>query len=79
MWASYYYTKQQLIGNSINTVATSVYGRASALTPDINAFKASLTTLNTAQTSVNSSLSSLNNLLDPQYGMLGGLNCKVFG
>lgn len=29
--------------------------------------------------SANSSLSSLQNLLDPKYGLIGGLNCKVLG
>jgi hypothetical protein len=79
LWQNYYLVKQQRIGNSINTVINSVYDRANSLTASINTFKSSLTTLSTAQSSVNSSLGSLNNLLDPQYGMLGGLNCKVFG
>lgn len=79
LWQNYFLVKQQVIGNSINTVVNSVFDRANSLTASINAFKSSLTTLSTAQSSVNSSLSSLDNLLDPQYGMLGGLNCKVFG
>jgi len=35
--------------------------------------------LGTSMTTANTSLSAMNALLDSKYGMLGGLNCKVFG
>lgn len=60
------YRVQQLIP-TINdtTVATSVF-------KSINDFRSVLDTVNT-------NLAAVNSLTDPTYGMLAGLNCKLFG
>jgi len=71
--------KQKFIGNSYTNDVTSVYSRISSLSISFNTFKTDITNVGTAMTTVNTSLSSVNSLLDPKYGMLGGLNCKVFG
>ena len=58
----------------INTVKPKIFGTAtiSHAFKIIDDFRASLDTINT-------NLNSIADLIDPKYGMLAGLNCKVFG
>lgn len=75
LWTSYYNPKQIAIGNSQHN--TGIYAATSSL--NIATLQADLTTLGGALSGVQPSINSLNSLLDTRYGMLGGLNCSLFG
>jgi hypothetical protein len=49
------------------------------LQPSLNNFKNSLLTIHNQISNINGSINSLDKILDTKYGMLGGLNCKIFG
>lgn len=54
-----------------------VYNAVNTL--DITTFQGDLSTLDGSLSGVNATINSLNSLLDTRYGMLGGLNCRLFG
>lgn len=75
LWTNFYNPKQQAIGSTFQNAG--IYSAVNSL--NIATFQGDLATLDGSLTSVNSTINSLNSLLDTQYGMLGGLNCKLFG
>lgn len=75
LWTNFYNPKQINIGNSQHN--TGIYSAVSSL--NIASFQADLITLGGALAGVKPTINSLNSLLDTEYGMLGGLNCSLFG
>jgi hypothetical protein len=75
LWTNYYSIKQQAIGSSFHSA--SIYASVNSL--NIATFQGDLAVLNGSLTNANASINALNSLLDTQYGMLGGLNCQLFG
>lgn len=72
-WSNYYSIKQ--------SAYAPVSSRASTATTAVNTFSSDITgTLNTTFTNAQSSLSSAAaTVVDPQYGLVAGLNCKLIG
>lgn len=75
IWTNFYNPKQQAIGSSF--LNAGVYSSVNSL--NIATFQGNLATLDGALTGVSPTINSLNTLLDTKYGMLGGLNCRLFG
>ena len=75
VWTNYYNPKLTAIGSSFKSVG--VHNAVNTL--DITTFQGDLSTLDGSLSGVNATINSLNSLLDTRYGMLGGLNCKLFG
>lgn len=71
LWIGYHLFRQEKYAPTATACAATV---AQATTVTVT-----LTSLKAALDSSNSSLSTIGYLTDPTYGMLGGLNCKVFG
>jgi hypothetical protein len=75
LWTNYYNPKQQAIGNIMQNVG--IFSSVNSL--NIATFQGDLATLDGSFANVNSTINSLSSLLDTKTGMLGGLNCKLFG
>ena len=86
-WTNYFTIKYTNLGfpTAKTQVVGSVMYRVQQLAPTINdttnnasVFK-SIDNFRTLLDTVNTNLASVNSLTDPTYGMLAGLNCKLFG
>jgi len=75
LWTNFYNLRQQAIGSSFQNAG--IYSSVNSL--NVATFQGDLATLDGALAGVNTTINSLNSLLDTQYGMLGGLNCRLFG
>jgi hypothetical protein len=71
LWTGYHLPRFTYYGPTA-TACTATVSQATTVTTNLNALQSSLT-------AANSSLTTIDYLADPKYGMLGGLNCKVFG
>lgn len=87
LWTNYFNQKYTVLGypSALTSLAGTVQDRikttqtqitdtssASSVFSSINSFRALVDTVNT-------NLASIQSLTDPKYGMLAGLNCKLFG
>lgn len=84
IWTHYYQKKNSKLGPGDTAGTTTVLARAEQSVLDINGTGAGtvITAINTIHDqlyNVQSSISSISTITDPDYGMLAGLNCKVFG
>ena len=63
-----------------NYVTSNLITRANTAETDMNAFEAAVTTVGNRFTNVLSSLQTTSSsVTDPQYGMVAGFNCAIFG
>ena len=63
-----------------DTTYTPIATRAGAADALVTVYKTTITNLGTAINSVSTSLQgTANAVVDPQYGILAGLNCAIFG
>lgn len=82
VWTNFYAVKYAMIGYDPTTTPTHqvVYFRALTAQTSINIFIADLTTNVPALfTTVQNALATISAIIDPQYGLVAGLNCRVFG
>jgi hypothetical protein len=78
LWVSYFVSKY----SNIYPIYSNVFTGGNALETATNNFVNAggyLPNFATAISAANSSLSTVQSLLDPKYGLIGGLNCKVLG
>lgn len=87
VWTNYYSIKYTNLGfpTAKVQVVGSVMYRVQQLIPTINdttsassVFK-SINNFRSVLDTINTNLAAVNSLTDPTYGMLAGLNCKLFG
>jgi hypothetical protein len=88
-WTNYFSQKYSKIGYpaslSIPSPGTSLRSRIVTATPkiintaDATSIFSAITSFGTQVNNAKTSLSTIQNLTDPNYGMLAGLNCKLFG
>lgn len=84
IWTNYYNVKNPKLGPDDAAGTGSVLARSEQALTDTNSTGASsvftnIGNMNTYIDGVESNIASINTLTDPQYGMLVGLNCRVFG
>ena len=85
VWDTYYIPKNTVLGATTTTAGTgSVLARAYTAKNNIESTSAggvfaALNTMSTLFATIKTNLQSLASLTDPTYGLLAGLNCKIFG
>jgi hypothetical protein len=87
-WTNYFNIKYNALGypSAITpSPSTSVQFRIAAVKPKIidttsaTSIFSSIDSFRSNLTATSASMTAINNLTDPTYGMLAGLNCKLFG
>lgn len=86
-WTNYFHIKYVNLGfpKAKTQVVGTVMYRLQQLAPTINdttqnnSVYASIDNFRAVLNTVNTNLASVNSLTDPTYGMMAGLNCKLFG
>jgi hypothetical protein len=82
IWVNYFQVKATALGTPVNSVipATGVLPRAKTAQTSINNLVSSVSTpLTDIMNNVTTNLNSISTLIDPNYGVLAGLNCSLFG
>ena len=84
MWTNYYTVKNTKLGPADAAGTGSVLARSEQALTDTNGTGAStvftnVDNMNTYIDTVEANLVAIANITDPQYGLMVGLNCKVFG
>lgn len=82
IWNNYYLVKAQALGPDVQGVAsnTGVLPRMIIVKNDIDSLISNMDpALPNIFNTILSDLSNINNIIDPKYGLIAGLNCKLMG
>jgi hypothetical protein len=87
IWTNYFNVKNSALNPTNTGVGVGVLGRATAASTKIQdttiigggGVFGALNIMNTLFTSMKTNMNSISTLTDPNYGLLAGLNCAVFG
>ena len=78
VWANYYSIKKTHY-NALNTRVLTAANKIEKTTTGTNQTKTALTDFKTQLTNLDTAMAAMNSITDPQYGVLAGMNCKIFG
>jgi hypothetical protein len=81
VWKNYYSVKETALGPTVGGIASSsgVLPRTKQVTTDLNDLFTQINIIPPLFSDILTSMSSINNLIDPNYGILAGLNCSLLG